>query len=209
VLIAVVSILGAVVVWRASVASSNASDSTQQATQQLILQQQRRGSIESGVAQDFRLFLDFQEHVMNWRRLLSQADEAAPMDATLAAALRAQARRELSEARRIRPLIQNFDRPSFGDENGVVDFDPARQAHALAEADLELTGLRPDLAFADAKEAHDRALRLIGVGVLFAAALLFLTFAQVARRGARGIFALAGVIVLLAASVLFALVGAG
>jgi hypothetical protein len=207
VLIAVVSILGAVVVWRASVESSNASNSTQQATQQLILQQQRRGSIESGVAQDFRLFLDFQEHVMSWRRLLAQADEAASTDAILAATLRAQARRELSEARRIRPLIQNFDRPSFGDENGVVDFDPARQAHALAEADLELTGLRPDLAFAGAKEAHDRAVRLVGVGVLFAAALLFLTFAQVARRGARRVFALAGVVVLLSASVLFAMVG--
>ena len=206
VLIAVVSILGAVVVWRASVESTNASDSTQRATQQLILQQQRLGSIESGVAQDFRLFLDFQEHVMNWRRLLAQADETQASDATLAATLRAQARRELSEARRIRPLIQNFDRPSFGDENGIVEFDPKVQSHALAEADLELTGLRPDLAFGDAKEAHDRALRLVAVGVLFAAALLFLTFAQVARRGARGVFAGAGIVVLLVATVLFAIV---
>jgi hypothetical protein len=207
VLIAVVSILGAVVVWRASMESSNASDRTQQGTQQLILQQQKRGSIEAGVARDFRLFMDFQEHVMSWRQLLTQADAAD--DPTLAAALRAQARQELSAARHIRPLIQNFDRPDYGDADGVVQFDPGVQARALAEADLELTGLRPDLAFADADEGHDRALRLVGIAVLFAAALLFLTFAQVARRGSRGIFAVAGVVVMLAATALFAIVGVG
>jgi len=207
VLIAVVSILGAVVVWRASMESSNASDRTQQGTQQLILQQQKRGSIEAGVARDFRLFMDFQEHVMGWRQLLTQADAAD--DPALAAGLRAQARHELSAARHIRPLIQNFDRPDYGDADGVVQFDPGVQARALAEADLELTGLRPDLAFADADEAHDRSLQMVGIAVLFAAALLFLTFAQVARRGARGIFAVAGVVVMLAATALFAIVGVG
>src|SRR3954467_14335189 len=75
VLIAVVSSLGAVVVWRASVESSNASDLTQQGTQALILQQQTRGGIESGVARDARLFIQFQEHVLNWRQLLVQADQ--------------------------------------------------------------------------------------------------------------------------------------
>jgi hypothetical protein len=207
VLIAVTSILGAVDVWRASVESSNASDRNQQATQQLILQQQKRGSIESGVARDFGLFTDFQEHVMNWRQLLAQADRKVADDPALAATLRSQARTELSAARHIRPLMQNFDRPDFGDAQGVVQFDPKRQADALANADLELTGLRPDLAFADADSSHDRALHLLGIGVLFAAALLFLTFAQVARRGARGIFAVAGLVALVVAGVLFAIVG--
>src|SRR5690349_665002 len=96
VLIAAVSILGAVVVWRASVESSNGSDLTQQGTQQLILQQQTRGSIEAGVARDFRLYAQFQEHVMNWRQMLAQADHAT--DPTLAADLRTQARSELSQA---------------------------------------------------------------------------------------------------------------
>jgi hypothetical protein len=206
VLIAVVSSLGAVVVWRASVESSNASDLTQQATQQLILQQQTRGSIEAGVARDFQLFTQFQEHVMNWRMLLAQADQTAPKDAALAADLRAQARGELSLARHIRPLMQNFDRPTFGDSDGVVEFDPARLANALADANLELTGLHPDLTFADANGAHHRSLFLVGIAVLFAASLLFMTFAQVARRGARGIFAVAGVVVMVVAGVLFAIV---
>jgi hypothetical protein len=207
VLIAVVSIIGAVDVWRASVESSDGSDFAQQGTQQLILQQQTRGSIEAGVARDFRLFTQFQEHVMNWRQLLSQADTVASSDPTLAAGLRSQARTELSAARHIRPLMQNFDRPDFGDARGVVQFDPAQQATALEAADLELSGLRPDLSFADADSAHRRALHLVGIAVLFAAALLFLTFAQVARRGARGIFALAGIAAMLAATVLFVVVG--
>ena len=204
VLIAAVSILGAVVVWRASVESSNASDLTQQGTQQLILQQQTRGSIEAGVARDFRLYALFQEHVLNWRQMLAQADQAT--DPSLAADLRSQARSELSQARHIRPLMQNFDRPSFGDESGVVPFDPAQQVRALSDANLELTGLHPGVTFAAASDAHARALHLVGIAVLFAAALLFLTLAQVARKGTRGIFAAAGVVVMVAATVLFALV---
>jgi hypothetical protein len=206
VLIAVVSILGAVVVWRASVDSSDASDLGQQGIQQLILQQQKRGDIEAGVARDFRLFADYQEHVMNWRQLLAQADRAASSQPALAVALREQARRELFEARTIRPLIQPFDRPDFGDASGVVSFDPARQARALEDSDLELTGLRPDLSFEAERAGHRRALHLVGDAVLFAAALLFLTLAQVARRGARGIFAVAGVAVMLVATVLFAII---
>jgi hypothetical protein len=204
VLIAVVSSLGAIVVWRASVESSNASDLTQQGTQQLILQEQTRGGIEAGVARDARLFIQFQDHVMNWRQLLAQADQQK--DPTLAADLRSQARNELSQARNIRPLMSNFDRPSFGDERGIVQFDPAQLVKALSDANLELTGLRPDLSFADANDAHDRALHLVGIAVLFAAGLLFLTFAQVARKGARGTFAGAGAVVMVVASVLFVLV---
>jgi len=209
VLIALVSILGTVVVWRASVESSNASDLTQQGTQGLILQQQKQSSIEAGVARDFRLFTDFQEHVMNWRLLLKQAERVAEHNPELAAQLRAEARRELSQARHIRPLIQNFDRPTFGDADGVVEFDPAAQVRALAGADLELTGLRPDASFQEADAAHDHALQLVGIAVLFAAALLFLTFAQVARKGARGVFAVAGVIVMVGAGALFLLVVVG
>jgi len=206
VLIAIVSSLGAVVIWRASVESSNASDLTQQGTQQLILQQQTRGGIEAGVARDARLFIEFQEHVMNWRQLLAQADQQEPSDPTLAADLRSQARSELSQARNLRPLMQNFDRPSFGNQRGIVQFDPGQLVRALSDANLELTGLRPDLTFADANDAHNRALQLVGIAVLFAASLLFLTFAQVARRGARGVFAVAGVVVMVAASALFAVV---
>ncbi|MFL5799922.1 MAG: hypothetical protein ACJ77A_18590 [Actinomycetota bacterium] len=207
VLIAVVSILGAVVVWRASVDSSDASDLGQQGIQQLILQQQKRGDIEAGVARDFRLFADFQEHVLNWRSLLTQADQAQPTDAALAADLRQQARRELSAARAIRPLIQAFDQPDYGNANGTVTFDPARQAAALEDADLELTGLHPARAFAGEESTHRRSLHLVGVAVLFAAALLFLTLAQVARRGPRAIFAAAGIVVMIGAGVLFALTG--
>jgi hypothetical protein len=155
------------------------------------------------VARDFRLYAQFQEHVMNWRQMLAQADQAT--DPSLAADLRTQARSELSQARHVRPLMQNFDRPSFGDESGVVPFDPAQQVQALADANLELTGLHPGVTFAAASDAHARALRLVGIAVLFAAALLFLTLAQVARKGARGVFAVAGVVVMVAATVLFAL----
>jgi len=206
VLIAVVSSLGAIVIWRASVESSNASDLTQQGTQQLILQQQTRGGIEAGVARDSRLFIEFQEHVMNWRQLLAQAARQQSSDPALAADLRTQARSELSQARNIRPLMQNFDRPSFGDERGIVQFDPGQLVRALSDANLELTGLRPDLSFNDASSEHNRALHLVGIAVLFAASLLFLTFAQVARRGARGVFAVAGVLVMVAASALFVIV---
>jgi len=206
VLIAMVSILGAIVVWRASAESSNASDQTQRGIQQLILQQQRRGSIESGVARDFRLFTDYQQHVMAWRLLLADADRVQPTDAALANTFRTRARKEAALARGIRPLIQPFNRPGFGDATGVVEFAPGAAADALEDADLELTGLTPSAAFDEANSTHAMALDLVGDAVLFAAALLFLTFAQVARRGARGIFAGAGVVAMVVAAVLFAVI---
>jgi hypothetical protein len=105
--------------------------------------------------------------------------------------------------------MQPFDRPSFGDENGIVEFDPAVQVRALEDANLDLTGLHPALTFAAAADAHQRSQHLVGIAVLFAASLLFLTLAQVARRGTRGIFAVAGVVVMVASSALFLLVTVG
>jgi hypothetical protein len=207
VLIAAASILGAVVVWRASVESSNASDLTQQGVQQLILQQQTQGSIEARVARDFQLFGQFQEHVLNWHLLLAQADRKASSEPSLASRLRSQARSELTQARHIRPFIRSFDRPTYGNRNGIIQFEPATQVQALVDANLELAGLHPGSTFVSAAAAHARALHLVGIAVLFAAALLFLTFAQVARRGARGIFAGAGVVVMSVATILFAIVG--
>lgn len=203
--IALVSILGAVVVWRASLVSAEASSVGQEGIQQLILQEQRRSGIESGIARDSRLFVQFQEHVMNWRILLQQAEEVQREDPALARELREDARAEISLARGIGPLFQPFSRPFYGDATGFVAFDPRVLVAALADADLELTGLSPERTRVEAESAHDKALHLVGIAVLLAAALLFLTFAQVGR-GVRGIFAAAGGVVAVAAAGLFAFV---
>jgi type II secretory pathway pseudopilin PulG len=203
--IAVVSIMGAVVVWRASVVSAEASDLAQEGIQELILREQRQSGTETGVARDSRLFIQFQEHVLSWRVLLNQAERAQDGDPELAKRLRDEARRELAQAKGLRPLFQAFTRPFYGDLEGLVVFDPRQLVTALTDADLELTGLSPERTRAEEEAAHERALHLVGIAVLFAAALLFLTFAQVGR-GARVIYAAAGGVVAITALALFVVV---
>ena len=205
VLIAVTSILGAVVAWRASVSSSDAGDLDEQATQELVLQEQELASIEGLVANDQRLFARYQEHILAWRILLRQADETRQSDVGLADALKAQAAGELALARSLRRFFQGGT-PDFGDEEGKVVYDREFVMNNLRANNPELAELDPDATFALAEEEHDRTVRLVGVFTLVIVALFFLTIAQFAREAIRGLFAVAGVVVALAGLVLFALV---
>ncbi len=205
VLIAVTSILGAVVAWRASVSSNAAGDLDEQGTQELVLEEQERASIEGLVANDQRLFARYQEHILAWRLLQKQAEAQRGKDQELADALAAEAQGELALARSLRGFFQGGT-PDFGDDEGVVAYDRDFVLANLEANNQYLPVLDPQATFRRADEEHDRTVRLVGVFTLVVVALFFLTIAQFAGAAIRGLFAVAGVAVGVAGLIAFALV---
>lgn len=207
-LIAITSILGAVVAWRASVSSTAAGDLDEQATQELVLQEQELASLEGLVANDLRLFGQYQEHILSWRILLKQADTARKDNVALADQLKAEGLGELSLARSLRAFFQGAT-PTFGDADGKVVYDRDFVLANLKENDQELKVLRPDVTFENAESEHDRTVKLVAVFTLVIVALFFLTIAQFARENVRTIFAIAGVAIAIGGLAGFVIVETG
>ncbi len=99
VLIAIMSILGALIAWRASVASNIAADLAQVSVQQNLTQQQLQAEIGGQVSQDLRLFPQYQEHVKNWKYLTRDAANLKTQDPATAQELEDEGKEELALAR--------------------------------------------------------------------------------------------------------------
>jgi hypothetical protein len=205
VLIAVVSIAGALVAWRASLASIHAAALDQDAEQQLVQQEQRRAALEGQVANDLQLYGRYQEHIKAWRLLSAQADRIRSHNPDLAITLGAQAQNELGLARTLRPFFQ-AGLPDFGDDNGTVVYDPQFVLRNLFTGDRELAVLDPDEVFEEADDAHGKTVDLVAIVALLIAAIFLLTLAQFVRSNNRRLLAGAGAVVALAGIVLFVLV---
>jgi hypothetical protein len=205
-LVVLVSICEAFVTWRAAVTSNRASDLDQQAMQQLLLRQREESSIQGSVASDFHVFERFQQHAMLWTLLGQQADKAGRRGLTeLASDLRIEAATELGQAKRLQRLfVVQF--PNLPDnETGRAPFSPRGLIAGTIRVDSQIQGIHPDVAFGAARDEHDRAVRLVGIAALLAAALVLLTLAQLSRRATRHVYGFAGVAVWIAAMTLFAL----
>ena len=204
-LIAIVSIAGAVVAWRASVSSIHAAALDQEAEQQLLQQQQREALLKGQVANDLVVFARYQEHVRAWRLLAAKADDVRKGDPDLANSFDTQAQGELALARTIRPYFQ-AGTPDFGDASGAVVYDPQFVLRNLVGSDPQLAVLHPEETFEEAHAAHTKVVDLIAIVALLIAAVFLLTLAQFARRRIRMVFAGAGVLVALSGVVLLTLV---
>jgi hypothetical protein len=200
ILITVVSIMGAIVAWRSSIVATNASNGDQQATQDLVRQQQIKVQVQAQVDQDLRLFPRYLGHLRAWRTLGAQSDAQKASNPDLATTLSEQASDELSLARTLYQAL--IVRPPFGSET----YDEAAAVKFLDGYHPELHGLDPAATAQQAVEEHDKGVRLVGITALFIASLFFLTLAQVARLSVRRFFATAGVLVLLAGMILFLVV---
>ena len=205
ILIAIVSIAGAVGAWRASVSSIHAAALDQEAVQQLVQVEQRKAALVGQVANDLQLLARYQEHVKSWRLLTAQADRLRDKNEELAQSFEAMAQGELAEARALRPFFEAAT-PDFGDEKGTVVYDPSFVLRNLEQGDQDLAVLKPEETFEEAHHGHGKVVDLVGVVALFIAAVFLLTVAQFARRGLRGIFAGAGVGVMVVGFAVFAYV---
>lgn len=206
-LIAAVSIIGAVVAWRASVLAWDSAGRAQEGLIQLTLQQQKLAEINGGIAQDFRVFVRFQEAVMAYRTLLRQARQVRAQDPTLARELETRAKTHLAVARNLNALFHRST-ADFGDPSGNVEYDPGGNVEFLRSTDLELAGLSPRESLEEAASGHGRVVQLVGIIALLAGALFLLTLGRLTGKSVRGVFAGAGAATAGVGLVLFALVEA-
>jgi hypothetical protein len=207
ILIAVTSMIGAVVAFRASITSSNASSLDQLATQELVQQEQIEARLQGQVAQDLRLLGRYQQHVKAARLLERDANKVRGRFPELAERLATQAEGESYLARTMLPLFEVP--PTAPDGKGNVSYDCDVVLAQLQAGDPDLAVLDPEQTAADAEAEEQKTLYLVGIAALLVAALFFFTIAQLAKRSTRGIFGVAGALVLVTGVALFAVVELG
>jgi hypothetical protein len=192
-----VSVLGAMVAWRASVWSGRAGGFDQQALSDSIDQQHDRAVVRSQLQADERLVATYGEH-LSAARTLKRTSQAPGLDGAARAPLAAAVQDERS--------LANTDRRFFllgypvRDAADRVTLNTSSARDQLAESNSRL---RPKEQSSLARRAHVHAVRLTFVSTLFVAALVFFTLAQVTRRSVRHVFAWSGAGTALIALVLF------
>lgn len=207
ILIGYASTLSAVVAWRASLASIDASRYESLSVQQQARTQQIERDLEGLIAQDLRFVNVFQEHALAARELRSQADEIRATDANAADDLDLQAQSQLDLSRSTAPFFLGAGGAKLG-EDGTVTYDIAYVLRNLKEGDAELRELRTQRTPALSVRADARSISLVAVAAVIIAALLFLTIAQVSRtRGLiRRTFLVSGAVFVLIGTLTFAMV---
>ena len=186
--IAVVSIMGAVVAWRASINSNDASTLDQTELQELAQKQQKETYYSDRIDEDLRLLDRYRSYVQQSELLTADADSVRAQDPALADSLSAQAQSARSEAQTLRSFF--FARPATGPSSAIA-YDPAYVLDYRLTHDDDYQKLKPEATRAAAESKHQKAIDLVGLVALFVAALFFLTLAQVLRSQTR-IFATAG-----------------
>lgn len=200
--IVIVSIFAAAMAWRASVADDGAGSKEQLAEQNLLQQQELTATDEASVFHDLSLFGRYEEHVNLAVALERDAAHAAPATAR-ALSVRAQQERQLAQSEQAL-----FEGPlPTTRRDGSVSYDAAYARSQAQLRDVELLDLQaPEQLRAQAATLHEKGVRLTGLAVLFVAALVLLTFAELSGPAVARLFALSGAGVAVTAVVLFLLV---
>ena len=190
IVIVAVSMLGAVVSWRASVWSGIASGLDRQATQELLIAERARTADHGEVAEDLRLVGRYE-----WEHALARRERSHP----------ALSRDALDRATTASAVSRTLTASVLTSSGG------SRVTYDSREALRQLAATEPDLARGDpqyvsglAKQSHDKTVRLVAIGTLLLAALFFLTLAEVSGGALRRWFAVGGVALTLVAAVWFA-----
>jgi hypothetical protein len=196
-LIGYASIFSAVLAWRASLATIEASRHESLAVQEQARRTQLERLSEGTVAQDERFVAIFQEHALAARELAEQAATLREGDPAAADILDLQSQAHAALARALQPFFMGAGGIGLG-EDDTVGYDRGFVLRNLREADSELRELRTQRTVELAERADARSLGIVGVAAVVVAALLFLTVAQVSRSRMRVravFFAIGGVLV--------------
>jgi tetratricopeptide (TPR) repeat protein len=176
-LVATVSIVSAVVAGRAAVWSSNASDIDSLVLQESIEREQLQNDLDLSAAADVRYAARYDAAQQEASGLRDKADTIRADDPAGAARadLGAQSAWAVDQA-----LWRYFQAafPAYGPD-GALLFDARSAAEAQAAADPRLSELLVSQTPARASAARDHTLTLVGIAVLFVAALFTLTLAEV------------------------------
>lgn len=198
------AILGALIAWRASVVSENASGLFDLAAQQRAEREQVLATIDLWIDHDVRLARQYGDHVHAQTSLSTRSEEAG--SPALAAQLDRRAREEQMYARTLSAhFLAQF--PAI-DEEGRVTYDRQRAERSML-ASSRVADIRPEATFQTGQDNRGLVVRLIGVAFVTLCALFLLTLAQLLEGSRlRRLLAGSGGVLFTAAAVLFVIVGA-
>jgi hypothetical protein len=210
ILIVAVSVLSAVVTWRAAEASGVAADRDRQARQDLLLQRQKLDLHEADAAHEAELYASYAEQVRRAEDLERRAADIRLDDHQTARALALAAQEERAVARVLMPLFANSTPVGL---EGQLQYSRERALLLARGVDDELRALHPGQLRRSADRARSTWVELVAVDTGLIAAIFLLTLSQLIRPRRRGRpsasarFALAGTFLAVTSTVLFVVVG--
>lgn len=195
--IVVVSVLGSLMSYRASLAEQKSARSEKLAAQQEVTREALLSTNNQLVDQDLRIFGRLQQNLLLARELQREAAQL-PSGSAQARELAIQAQQELALARAQQSFLQGGGLDATGDLPRYSSRLARQQAIA---ADQDLQRLTPHALALEAKTVHTRVVKLVGLAALFIAALFFLTLAEATTGGMRRTFVVLGLTVALGAAI--------
>jgi hypothetical protein len=197
VLIAVITVVGAILAWRISVANGAAGSADSEGLAAVLQSVNTDVNISMLLSMNLGLFADYRQHIKK-AELLEQ-DAASTTDAARQAAEREEALRERNVAATARGFV-DADYLRVDPATGGETFDGDRywtvlKAEAAAQQNLDY-----NTSFAQANRKRDQARGLVGVTIAFSAALFLCTASLATRRRIRFFFAGAAVLIFLTAA---------
>lgn len=206
ILIAGVSILGAMVAWRGALVANTAGQQDQTYIQELAEQRQEIALLTSRVDEDVRQVGTYAEHLGAAQVVQAQADAAQATDPNLANQLRLEAQSERTlAAERLRFITAGLPQIT-NDPKNPVKYNRDAALKDLEQRDGNLQKLHPDATLTAAKKLHGKSQYLVALVTLFVASLFFLTLAQFTGKGPQRIFARAGTAVAIVSILVWILV---
>jgi len=202
--IVVVSLAGGFTTWRASEWAARADSLQRMATQELALRHQLRSGVGASVDQDLRLFGDYEQRYDAAKRLELSAEAIEARNPRLARLLTRQAQHGLAVADEALRYVRS---PIGYDDGDLATIDVGGATRLAEGADTDLAALRRSPTAKLASKAQDRSANLIGIALLLAASLFFLTLAQLTANAISRTFGIAGALIVGVAILAYAVTG--
>ncbi len=214
--IVIVSVLAALLGWRASVSDESAAHAEELSRQDLVQQQQLLVQDNHAVDSDVASFGQFAQYSGLAHSLRK---DAVKVSGGLSADLTAEALSDLGIARYLAKQItyQNYlfdptnpsGNPALLSDGTYAPGHPYNAERALAaaeNADTALHGLAPEKLHQTAETEHGRGVDFEGIAALFVAVMVMLTVAALAKGPPKLWLAASGTVVAIVGAVLFATV---
>lgn len=198
VLIALVTVFGAVIAWRASLASEVAGDAEQQGLLETLTLEEGLASHETRLYTELQYFARYTQHKALAQRLRQDEATARSRGETALADDLAK------EAELYEDLAANQE--DFFDVRYVLPdgtFDEARRLADLRQADVRINALDPERVFAAADAYQGQSELLVGLISLLTVALFLYTLSQITEHRIKYPLAVMGSLIFLASAAWF------
>jgi len=204
--IAIVTVTGAFVAWRASTVGSNAADADRQGILSAVSRERVQTDHRTRLHNDLRIFTDYIQN----REMASLLEQDAQKLGEMGQTEQAESLwREVETYEDLADSAYGFlDYPQYvkEDNEGRKTYDVEGYLQASLAIEARVQDLNPDDDFQEADRLHLQEQRLVGIVILLAVALLFLTLAHITQSFPRYIFVTIGLFAFLAALVIGAVI---